>query len=313
MRVSEPVLFSSMASEEFHALQHAMAQRPVPPPPASIVEHRQRIDDAMAQMPLAEGAEAIEHDVDGVFVIECRRIDHAADAPVIVYAHGGGFRIASALAYRSYGSHLARATGARVMLVDYRLAPEHVFPAALDDCVAVHRWVLASGVPASRIVVMGDSAGGGLAASLVLHTLAEGPTPAAAICCSPWVDLTVCAATYDSRAEADRLFSRTQAEEAAPAYLGTTMPDHPLVSPIFGDWRGAPPMLIQVGDAEVLLDDAHRLHEVALASDVDATLHVYPEMPHIWQMSYPAFPEAVAAVEEVAEFIRTTLATTDSE
>lgn len=302
-----------MASEEFHALQAAMAQRPVPPPPATIAEHRQRIDEAMAQLPLADGTEAIEHDADGVGVIECRPIEVAQDAPVVLYAHGGGFRIASALAYRSYGSHLARATGARVMLVDYRLAPEHVFPAALDDCVTVHRWVLASGVPASRVVAMGDSAGGGLVASLVLRTLAEGPPPAAVVCCSPWVDLTVSSATYDTRAETDRLFSRAQAEEAANAYLGTTMPDHPLVSPIFGDWRGAPPLLIQVGDAEVLLDDAHRLHEVALASDVDATLRVYPEMPHIWQMSYPAFPEAVAAVEELAAFIRDAVGSTDEE
>ena len=308
---AETVLFESMASDEFHAVMAAMAQRPVPPPPASIAEHRARIDDAMAQLPLAEGVTAIEHVVAAngveVTVIECQPAEAAADVPVIVYLHGGGFRIASALAYRSYGSHLARATGARVMLVHYRLAPEHVFPAALDDCEAVYRWVLASGVPAERIAIAGDSAGGGLTASLVLRTLAEGPVPGAAVCCSPWVDLTVSATTYDTRAEADRLFSRTQAEEAAPAYLGTTMPDHPLVSPIFGDWRGAPPMLIQVGDAEVLLDDAHRLYEVTLASDVDATLHVYPEMPHIWQMSYPAYPEAVAAVDEIAAFLAETL------
>jgi len=292
-----------MASKEFHALQEAMAVRPVPPPPADIVEQRSRIDEAMAQLPLAEGTVAEPFVRSGVPGIECRPVDLADDAPIVLYFHGGGFRIASALAYRSYGSHLSAVLGARVLLVEYRLAPEHKFPKAVDDCFAVWESLLAEGIDTGRIVIAGDSAGGGLAASVTMHALADGVLPAGVICCSPWVDLTITADTYDTNAESDKLFSRTSAEEAAPAYLGGADPMNPIASPLFGDWDGAPPLLILVGDAEVLLDDSRKLAEVARAAGVDVTLSIYPEMPHIWTMSYPAFPEAVEGVTEMAEFV----------
>jgi acetyl esterase/lipase len=292
-----------MASKEFHAMQEAMAARPVPPPPADIVEQRTRIDEAMAQLPLAEGTVAEPFVRSGVPGIECRPVDVADDAPIVLYFHGGGFRIASALAYRSYGSHLAAVLGARVMLVEYRLAPEHKFPKAVDDCFAVWESLLAEGIDTGRIVIAGDSAGGGLAASVTMHALADGVLPAGVICCSPWVDLTITADTYDTNAESDKLFSRTSAEEAAPAYLGGADPMNPIASPLFGDWDGAPPLLILVGDAEVLLDDSRKLADVAKSAGVDVTLSVYPEMPHIWTMSYPAFPEAVEGVTEMAEFV----------
>jgi acetyl esterase/lipase len=292
-----------MASKEFHALQEAMAARPVPPPPADIVEQRTRIDEAMAQLPLAEGTVTQPFVRSGVPGIECRPVEVADDAPILLYFHGGGFRIASALAYRSYGSHLAAVLGARVLLVEYRLAPEHKFPKAVDDCFAVWESLLAEGIDTGRIVIAGDSAGGGLAASVTMHALADGVLPAGVICCSPWVDLTITADTYDTNAESDKLFSRISAEEAAPAYLGGADPMNPIASPLFGDWNGAPPLLILVGDAEVLLDDSRKLADVAKAAGVDVTLSIYPEMPHIWTMSYPAFPEAVEGVTEMAEFV----------
>ena len=279
-----------------------MAARPVPPPPADIAEQRTRIDEAMAQLPLAEGTVAEPFVRSGVPGIECRPVEVADNAPIILYFHGGGFRIASALAYRSYGSHLAAVLGARVLLVEYRLAPEHKFPQAVDDCFAVWESLLAEGIDTGRIVIAGDSAGGGLAASVTMHALADGVLPAGVICCSPWVDLTITADTYDTNAESDKLFSRTSAEEAAPAYLGGADPMNPIASPLFGDWDGAPPLLILVGDAEVLLDDSRKLADVAKSAGVDVTLSVYPEMPHIWTMSYPAFPEAVEGVTEMAEF-----------
>lgn len=280
-----------------------MAARPVPPPPADIAEQRSRIDEAMAQMPLAEGTVSEPFVRSGVAGIECRPVELADNAPILLYFHGGGFRIASALAYRSYGSHLAAVLGARVLLVEYRLAPEHKFPKAVDDCFAVWESLLAEGIDTGRIVIAGDSAGGGLAASVTMHALADGVLPAGVICCSPWVDLTITADTYDTNAESDKLFSRTSAEEAAPAYLGGADPMNPIASPLFGDWDGAPPLLILVGDAEVLLDDSRKLADVAKAAGVDVTLSVYPEMPHIWTMSYPAFPEAVEGVTEMAEFV----------
>ena len=293
-----------MASEEYQAFQAAMAERPVPPPPANLQELRDRIDANMAGLPLAEGTEAVEVDAGGVPCIEVRVADVGDDAPLLVWYHGGGFRMASALAYRAYGSQLARAISGRVLLVDYRLAPENPFPAAVDDAEAAYRWVLAQGTDPRRVVIAGDSAGGGLTASVALRTLAEGPVPAALVCCSPLVDLTAAEATYETNAEVDKLWSRTSAEEAVGLYLGDHDPTDPQASPVFGSWAGAPPLLIQVGSIETLLDDSKTLAAVASAAGVDATLRVYDDMPHIWQMSYPAFPEAVAAVDELAAFVR---------
>ncbi|MCU0311084.1 MAG: alpha/beta hydrolase [Acidimicrobiales bacterium] len=295
-----------MASDEFHALAERMAAAPPPPPDETVPEQRARIDAAMAQIPLAGGVTAREVTVGGVPAVECRPDDlDPIVAPVVLYLHGGGFRIASALAYRAYSSHLAAVIGARVVTVDYRLAPEHTYPAALDDTIAAYRALLDDGVAPGRLVVAGDSAGGGLAASLVLRARAEHlPAPAGVVCSSPWVDLTVTASSYVSNADTDRLFSGESATVAADMYLAGHDAEDPLASPVFGDWTGAPPMLVQVGDVEVLLDDALRLAARASAVGVDVDLHVEPEMPHIWPMSYPAFPEAVAAVEEIAEFVR---------
>ena len=292
-----------MASAEYETFRAAMAARPAPAP-ASLDEQRARIDAAMGALPLAAGVVATELDADGVPLVECRPAVPSADSPTLVYLHGGGFRLASALAYRAYGSHLAAALGARVVLVDYRLAPEHPYPAALEDALAAIGWLVAQGADPKRIVVAGDSAGGGLAASVALRTIGHAHAPAAIVCCSPWVDLTVTAASYEANAATDLMFPRASAEAAAPLYLAGHDPTDPMVSPVFGAWTGAPPILIQVGDIESLLDDSRTLAERASRAGVDVTLRVYPEMPHVWQMSYPAFPEAIAAVEEIAGFVR---------
>jgi acetyl esterase/lipase len=294
-----------MASEQFRALAERMAAAPPPPPEETLAEQRARIDTMMSGLPLADGVTAVERTVGGVPAIECRPDGDFSGGPVVLYLHGGGFRIASALAYRAYASHLAQVIGARVVVIDYRLAPEHPFPAALDDTVSAYVALLAEVAGPGDVVVAGDSAGGGLAASLVLAAQGRGlPLPAGVVCCSPWVDLTVTAASYTTNASTDRLFSRESATTAAAMYLAGHDPTDPLASPLHGEWTGAPPMLIQVGDIEVLLDDAHTLADRARNAGVDVTLHVEPEMPHIWPMSYPAFPEAVSAVDEIAAFVR---------
>jgi monoterpene epsilon-lactone hydrolase len=293
-----------MASKEFHELQERLASAPQPPPPANLDELRARIDANMGGLPLAEGTSAAEVDAGGVRSILCTR-DGGDGDPVFVYFHGGGYRLASALAYRAYGSNLAKACEARVLLVDYRLAPENPFPAAVDDAVAAYQWVLQQGTPPGRVVIGGDSAGGGLTAALLLALRDRGVAlPAGAVCLSPWVDMTLTAGSYESRAAADKLFSLASAEEASKLYLNGHDPKDPLVSPVFGSWTGMPPLLIQVGDAEVLLDDAAQLASVAAAAGVDVEHHVYAEMPHVWQMSYPAFPEAVDAVRQIGDFVR---------
>ncbi len=156
----------------------------------------------------------------------------------------------------------------------------------------------------TQVVVAGDSAGGGLAAALLLAAKDQGlPLPAGGILLSPWADLTVTAATYETNASSDVLFSKASATEASGLYLGDHDPKDPLISPVFGDWTGLPPLLIQVGDTEVLLDDAALVASTARQSGVEVDHHVYADMPHVWQVSYPAYPESVAAVDEMAAFI----------
>jgi acetyl esterase/lipase len=292
-----------MASPEFVAFQARMAAQPPPPAPAGLQEVRARIDATMGTLPLATGTVSEDVDGQGVGGILCAR-SAGADDPMVVYLHGGGYRMGSALAWRSYGSHLADACRARVLLVDYRLAPEHPFPAAVDDAMAAYRWVLGAGTPPARVVVAGDSAGGGLAAALLLSAKADSvPVPAGGVCLSPWADLTNSADSYRTRSATDQLFSLTSAVEAARLYLGAGDPRDPQASPVFGDWSGLPPLLIQVGDTEVLLDDAANLAAAARRGGVDVTHHVYPDMPHVWQLQYPAFPESVEAVDEIGRFI----------
>jgi acetyl esterase/lipase len=291
-----------MASPEFLAFQARMAAQTPPPPPGSIQEVRERIDATMGKLPLAEDTVSKDLDEDSWKGILCTRADDAGD-PTVVYLHGGGYRMGSALAWRSYGSHLASACGVRVLLVDYRLAPEHPFPAAVDDAVASYQWVLDTGTQPSQVVVAGDSAGGGLAAAVLLAVKDRGlPAPAGAMCLSPWADLTNTADSYETRATTDKLFSLSSATEAARLYLGDGDPSEPLVSPVFGEWSGLPPLLIQVGDTEVLMDDAEHLAAAARRAGVEVEHHVYPDMPHVWQLQYPAYPEAVEAVEEMGRF-----------
>jgi acetyl esterase/lipase len=269
-------------------------------PDPELVEKRAGIDAALGAVPLAEGTTATDRTLGGVPVV-----DVVADAggPVVLYLHGGGFRMGSAIAYRSYGSHLAKAVGGRVVVVDYRLAPEHPFPAAPDDVAAVYAALLAE---AGSIVVAGDSAGGNLSAGLVLSARRRDlPDPVGVVCCSPWADLTNSASTYETMAEVDQLFSLASATEASTAYLaGGTDPKDPIASPVFGDWSGGPPTLIQVGELEVLLDDAATLATALRHGGVDVRHRVYAGMPHVWQLGYPALPQAVEAVDEIAAFVR---------
>ena len=257
----------------------------------------------MSRLPLADGVTATAHDAGGVEVISCIRQESSED-PSLLYFHGGGYRLGSAASYRAYGSHLARACSARVLLVDYRLAPEHPFPAAVDDALVAYRWVLGQQPSPRRIVVGGDSAGGGLAAALALRTRDEGmPLPAGVICLSPWADLTNTAGSYTRCAESDALFSKLSADEAAGLYLDGADPAHPLASPLRGDWRGLPPLFIQASECEVLTDDATGLASNARGAGVDVELRLYADMPHVWQVHYPIFPEAVQAVDQVGAFI----------
>jgi epsilon-lactone hydrolase len=296
-----------MVSDEFQAFQTQMTAAMAGAQPASLAERRERMEMTMSRLPLAEGVTATSLDADGVPVVACARED-GSDDPALLYFHGGGYRLGSATSYRAYGSQLARACSARVLLVDYRLAPEHPFPAAVDDALAAYRWLLdrqpRARVAAERVVIGGDSAGGGLAAALALRARDEGlPLSAGVVCLSPWADLTNGAGSYTRCAESDALFSKMSADEAADLYLNGADAANYLASPVRGDWAGLPPLFIQASECEVLVDDATGLADKARGAGVDVELHLYSDMPHVWQVHYPLFPEAVQAVDQVRDFV----------
>jgi acetyl esterase/lipase len=231
---------------------------------------------------------------------------------VLLYLHGGGYFGCSAETHRPITAGFAL-HGFRVYAPDYRLAPENRFPAALDDAVAVYCALLDVGHEPQHIVVAGESAGGGLSLSLMLALRAAGvPLPARAAVFSPWTDL---AATGESiRTNADRcaMFSGTDIAPTARYYLGDTDPRNPLASPLYADLAGLPPLLIHVGEDEVLRDDSTRLAERAGARGVPVELKIWPVVPHAWQLAPHMIPEGRQSLREAAEFLRAHAASADS-
>jgi acetyl esterase/lipase len=222
----------------------------------------------------------------------------------IFHIHGGGFALGSAGASAGLASSLARKTGMRAVSVDYRLAPEHPYPAALQDVTAAYR-ALAGQAGAGHIVVSGESAGGNLAIELLIAGKAEGlMMPAAALLLSPMTDLTVTGSSYAGKAHADPAISAAAIRTRAADYLAGTDPADPLVSPIFADLSGLPPLLIQAGSHEVLLDDATRLAVKAAADDVAVILDITPGVPHVFQAFAALLDEGDAALNRAARFAR---------
>jgi phosphinothricin tripeptide acetyl hydrolase len=227
-----------------------------------------------------------------------------ADA-AILYLHGGGYVLGSPRSHRHLAAAIGRAARARVLLADYRLAPEHRFPAAVEDAVTAYRWLLDRGHAPGRTALAGDSAGGGLVVATLLALRDRGlALPAAGVAISPWVDLTGRGVSYRDKAASDPIVARDRVMEMAQAYLGPADPHTPLASPLFADLTGLPPLLIQVGSEEVLLDDAVGLAERAKAAGVAATLEVWPEMIHVWHWFLPWLDEAEAAVATIGAFVQ---------
>jgi acetyl esterase/lipase len=225
---------------------------------------------------------------------------------VVVYLHGGGFVMASVDTHRGLMGRLSRSAEARVLGINYRLAPEFRFPAALDDAMAAYRWLIANGAKPSSIAVAGDSAGGGLSLStLIALRNAKAPLPAAAACLSPWVDMEATGNSSTTKAAIDPVNQRDGLLNNAKRYLGDGDRKAPLVSPLYADLTNLPPLLIQVGESEVLLDDAKRLAERAKRDGVDVNLEVWPEMIHVWQLFAAVLSEAQQAIQHIGAFIRT--------
>jgi phosphinothricin tripeptide acetyl hydrolase len=236
---------------------------------------------------------------------EWLRPPSAAPGRVVLYLHGGGYVIGSPRSHRHLAAAIAAAAEASALLLDYRLAPEHPYPAAVEDATAAYRWLLDQAVAPEHIVIAGDSAGGGLTvATLLALREARVPLPAGGVCISPWVDLTCGGASYETKAAADPIVRRAGVEEMARAYLGAAPPRTPLASPLFADLRGLPPLLIHVGTDEVLLDDAVQIAERAKRAGVDVTLEIYDRMIHVWHWFLPMLDEAQTAVDTIGRFVR---------
>ncbi|WP_462413518.1 alpha/beta hydrolase [Neobacillus sp. Marseille-QA0830] len=222
---------------------------------------------------------------------------------VFLYLHGGAYIMGSCNTHRYLASKLSRSTGARVLVPEYRLAPEHPYPAALEDAMTVYRWLLSTGVATEKIIIGGDSAGGGLTLSTLLTLKDAGdPLPALAVLLSPWTDLAVTGESMETRSEADPWLKPAQTRVAPALYIRDLDPKNPIVSPIYADLSGLPPMLVHVGNDEILLSDSERLVDRVNAAGGDAVLKVWDGMWHVFQTF--AIPEGQQSISEIGEFVK---------
>jgi acetyl esterase/lipase len=272
--------------------------------PQTVEEMRAGIARNMAKVPAAAGVRRRDVDVAGLRAAWFEPPD-ATGEHATLYFHGGGYALGTIDTHDSLTSGIAVSSGAACLSVEYRLAPEHPFPAALDDALAAYRWMLVHGAPAERLAVAGDSAGRGLALAMLAAARAEGlPMPACAVCLCPWTDLSCSGESMVSRAAEDPSVSLDILLPLVEMYLGDGDPLHPMASPLHADLRGLPPLLVQVGGAEVLLDDSTRLAERARAQGVNVRLEVWDDMFHVWQLFAPMLDEGQEAIDAIGRFMR---------
>lgn len=294
-----------MPSAEFRAAAEKIREAPLPGPSITVGEQR-ALYERNSQYAMPPGASATPVDAGGV-PCEWVRAPGADPARRMLYLHGGGYVIGNLNTHRDMAAILSQVTGAVSLAVDYRLAPEHRFPAAVDDALTAYRFLLANGpggpADAEATFVAGDSAGGGLTiATLIAARDAGLPLPAAAVGMSAWTDLTQSAESHQTRADADIRVSKAMLDNMAASYLGDADPRHPLASPLFADLHGLPPLLLQVGDAEVLLDDTRVFADRARAAGVEVHDEVWPHMFHVWHHQWAQVPEARQAIERIGAF-----------
>jgi acetyl esterase/lipase len=267
--------------------------------PQALVERRAMIAASRKDQKPAPGVEVLERSRGGVAGVEC---NVAGAKRTIIHFHGGGYRLGDAKTWAPWGSQLAKLTQSNVVLPDYRLAPEDPFPAAIHDAVAVYGELVQAQSP---VVVSGDSAGGGLAAALAVACKQLGlPQPAALVLISAWLDLTVEAETFTTRAKTDQLFSRDAALEGSGQYLQGASPKDPLASPLFADLAGFPPVQVFAGGAEVLLGDSLEFAKRAGEAGATVEAHFVAGMQHVWPTIFPDLPESKRAMDAIARFVR---------
>ena len=296
-----------MTNPQIIAIRQLLLENPVIKPDATLEQMRAGMD-AMgnATAPLA-GVTTTQVDADGVEAYWVSA-NGQQNAPVVLYFHGGGYVMGSALSHRALVERLAVAIGGRVLAVNYRLAPEHPFPAATDDALTSYRWLLKQGIAANDIALAGDSAGGGLCiAALVAIRDAGIPSPACATSISPWVDMEGLGESMLTKAAEDPMVQKAALAMIAPLYLNGADPRTPLAAPLYADLSGLPPVLIQVGSAETLLDDAKRLTAAIEQAGGQVKLEVWDEMIHVWHLFAPMLDKGQQAIDEMAKFMRSRL------
>lgn len=264
-------------------------------------EQRKAMEATAGMFPVEPDVAISEVDVDGL-AANWIDTDVSQHDRVILYFHGGGYVLGSRNTHRELASRIARAANARALLLEYRLAPEHPFPAAVEDTTACWRWLLAEGYAPENMAIAGDSAGGGLALSALLALKAvDLPMPACAVALSPWTDLEGSGPTARTGVVDDPILTVDGVRESGKLYAGGHV-RNPLASPLFGDLNGLPPLLLQVGTREILLSDSTRFAEKARAAGVEVRLEVEEGLVHVWQM-LPSLPEAQTATDRIGKFV----------
>lgn len=270
----------------------------------TIQQIRETVDGSMLRMPVLAGTQVEAFSAGGV-TGDWVSMPGVATDRVLLYLHGGAYVMGSAGTHRDLAARLSQTAGVRVLTLDYRLAPENPYPAAIEDVTAVYGWLLTQGFKPEHMAIGGDSAGGNLAFVTLLALREAGMAlPAVVILLSPWTDLTLSGESGTTRAEVDPMIKLDAAEEQIAAYVGKHDRTDPLISPIFADLRGLPPLLIHVGNDEVLLDDSVRLAERARAAGVEVQLKVWEGMWHVFQTLAVMLPEGQASIGELGEFVK---------
>ncbi len=289
------------------ALRYFVKRRLSPIP--RIVELRRQMEITLYFVPAPpRGTQTVSVDAGGVKALRVSTPQSAENRRVL-YLHGGGYVMGSPDHYADFLWRIARVTSARVVCPYYRLAPEHPFPAALDDAIRVYSWLLAQGTRPRELVIMGDSAGGGLALATLLRLRDEGlPLPAATVALSPWTDLALTGASMTESAERDVSLRPERPATFARHYLAGADPLQPYASPLYGDVRGLPPILIQVGSDEILRDDSVRMAEKLRAAGTPVELQIGHRMHHVWQLYARVLPEGRAAIARIGTFAERRLA-----
>jgi monoterpene epsilon-lactone hydrolase len=280
------------------------------PPGSDVSEQRRQLKELIAAQPLPADVTVTAAALGAIPTAEIT-VDATEAAHVILYFHGGVYVLGDAFQAAGLASQIARNTAAKVISVDYRLAPEHPYPAAVDDALTAYQALLDTGTDPARIAFAGESAGGGLAIATLVNARDHGlPLPAAAYVMSPYADLTLSGTTMHTRRDADPLLSPEALQARVPDYTGGNDPALPLISPLFADLTGLPPLIIQAGTHEVLLDDALRLARQAATADIQTTLDITPGVPHVFQAYYPILDQAATALEAAGQLLTAYLTAT---